>query len=47
MFTNTEIACVLRVEQVAYFLVVDFDVGYFYGEMNVGVGGLLLLDPSE
>ena len=46
MLADPEIARVLWVEQVADLLVVDFDVGDFYGETNVGVR-LLLLDPRE
>lgn len=47
MFSNPQIARVLRVEEVAHLLIVDLDVGYFHREINMGVGRLLLLDARE
>lgn len=37
VFTDPEVAGVLGVQEVPHLLVVDFDIGYFYGEINVGV----------
>ncbi len=47
MFSNPEVPGVLGVQEVADLLIVDFDIGYFYREINVWIDGLLLLDARE
>ena len=46
VLTDPEVAGVLGVQKVPHLLVIDFDVGDFHSETNVGVR-LLLLDPRE